>query len=447
MILTEAQMRTISRALKKEEHLLLEDVQSDGKKAAKAAIREYMANSAPYQVKMAIGSKLDEPLETAGLHDALNPPGETTAMYNNVLRNTHGENRVIDFLTVNIFDQLGCKGKSGPWKYVKGASRILLFELGFYTWGMGNMRGGDIIKFAKTLRYITLFPEFFLTDIQLDKNLNGMSYEQFSEIFAPKMREFRQIQETRTSELETIHTHGYTIVRVPDCYRDGSFRLTREGNRILDELTPYTDWCICNTNLRQFEYPQYAGGGGAVYIMIKDGFKDIQKPADLVDIKTDKRPLDDYGLSLICVIVGADGLPDNVTTRYNHEYGGENNKNFCTPYDIKRLTGVDYFSVFKPREEEELRAAHMLNEDETPSAMDQVDNKVNAGVMDAVTGGGMMEGADPETDEYTIGSEGGNNDYFHVNEGKKSMVITESQWKKLQLIIENEGTNLRSKKS
>ena len=89
----------------------------------------------------------------------------------------------------------------------------------------------------------------------------------------------------------------------------------------------------------------------------------------------------------------------------------------------------------------------MLNEDETPSAMDQVDNKVNAGVMDAVTGGGMMEGADPETDEYTIGSEGGNNDYFHVNEGKKSMVITESQWKKLQLIIENEGTNLRSKKS
>ena len=51
-----------------------------------------------------------------------------------------------------------------------------------------------------------------------------------------------------------------------------------------------------------------------------------------------------------------------------------------------------------------------------PSAMAQVHNRVNAGIMDAVTCGGMMEGAEPESDEYVIAAEGDNNDYFHVQD-------------------------------
>ena len=54
-----------------------------------------------------------------------------------------------------------------------------------------------------------------------------------------------------------------------------------------------------------------------------------------------------------------------------------------------------------------------------PSAMAQVHNRVNAGVMDGVCYGGMMEAAEPEDEEYVIGSEenapiGG--EYYHVNE-------------------------------
>lgn len=51
-----------------------------------------------------------------------------------------------------------------------------------------------------------------------------------------------------------------------------------------------------------------------------------------------------------------------------------------------------------------------------PSAMAQVHNRVNAGIMDAVTCGGMCEGAEPEDEEYKIGAEdeGGPSDYWHV---------------------------------
>ena len=51
-----------------------------------------------------------------------------------------------------------------------------------------------------------------------------------------------------------------------------------------------------------------------------------------------------------------------------------------------------------------------------PSAMTQVHNRVNAGVMDAVTCGGVCEAAEPEDEEYEIGmeEEGGPSNYAHV---------------------------------
>ena len=49
--------------------------------------------------------------------------------------------------------------------------------------------------------------------------------------------------------------------------------------------------------------------------------------------------------------------------------------------------------------------------------MTQVHNKVNAGIMDAVTCGGMCEAAEPEDEEYEIGmEEDGLEPYGHVNE-------------------------------
>lgn len=55
-----------------------------------------------------------------------------------------------------------------------------------------------------------------------------------------------------------------------------------------------------------------------------------------------------------------------------------------------------------------------------PTAQDQVKNKVNASIMDAVTCGGMYEGAEPESNEYNIGMEYNSNmNYGHVFENIK----------------------------
>jgi len=72
-----------------------------------------------------------------------------------------------------------------------------------------------------------------------------------------------------------------------------------------------------------------------------------------------------------------------------------------------------------------------------PSAMKQVHNKVNAGIMDAVAYGGMCEAADPEDEEYQIGMEdGGLEPYAHVKEGKKTMFVTEEQLRQMKILLE-----------
>lgn len=70
-------------------------------------------------------------------------------------------------------------------------------------------------------------------------------------------------------------------------------------------------------------------------------------------------------------------------------------------------------------EQQRLKIEEFIKENskKVPAAQDQVGNKVNAGIMDAVACRGMCEGAEPESTEYHIGMENDSNlEYGHVNE-------------------------------
>lgn len=378
--ITEEQKNNIRKFVISEDkwRALLSEENSSIKKKVKKIIRQFCC---PY-----VSDYLDTPLVDLPdwLSYQLNPGGNETAMFRAV-KNNPTENRFIDFLKVNLYDQMGTKYDKGPWEYLPGAARILCEDLGFYSFSPDEMRGGDIIKFAKTVKLIHNHPDFFLDGEQLDSNLNGMNYEQFMDKFAERLRVYRQNIESECGNIAAPNFSEYRIVRVRDSVSsNGQVLPTDTGRQLLNDLDGYTDWCICGT-MQDFEYPQYTAGGGAVYIMMKPNFRSIEKAPG------QNCPLDDYGLSLICVIVGPDGLPDNITTRWNHEYGGENPEGMSTASELQKITGVDYFRTFKPRSERDLVAMHINESEDKPSAMDQVHNKVNAGIMDAVTGCGMME--------------------------------------------------------
>lgn len=86
-----------------------------------------------------------------------------------------------------------------------------------------------------------------------------------------------------------------------------------------------------------------------------------------------------------------------------------------------------------------------LNESKNPTAQDQVHGKVNAGIMDAVTCGGMMEGAEPEADEYTIGSEK-DGEYKHVcesDDNSNSDSTLKKYMKKIADYMYDNGLNVK----
>ena len=335
-----------------------------------------------------------------------NQAGET-GTFQKVVNNEHGFNRLIDYFRLNLYEQFGMTRDNGPARFRIGIARIACDDLGYYSFG-ASIQGGKIIKFGKLMKLFAYKPEMMFPNGDIpNKDLNGMSYDDLMERYGDKLDAYVRAQKNDlesdiNSNLNGRHDpvtdNSPRQMGVPsEVYRCGDYKIYHIKDSIqnyvpapdysdkifLDRLGQYADWCICG-DMGAYEYAQYMGNGGTLYIMLKDGFKNVPKE------QGENCPLDEYGLSMIAVIVGTDGLPDNVTTRWNHDFGGENHSNMWEALQLQKITGVKYSAIFKPRSQEQLRQMY-LSESKTPSALDQVNNKVNAGIMDAVTCGGMME--------------------------------------------------------
>ena len=76
---------------------------------------------------------------------------ELTGLYKKFLEKT-GENKVIDYLRLNLFSDLGIRRGTGPSEYLAGAARIMCLELGYYSFDRDLMKGGKIVKLSKILK-------------------------------------------------------------------------------------------------------------------------------------------------------------------------------------------------------------------------------------------------------------------------------------------------------
>lgn len=320
------------------------------------------------------------------MQQMLNPEG---ALFKSVSNNQNGANKFIDYLRINLYQQFGIGRNSNLTQFIPGISRIACDDCNFYSFSLA-IDGGKIIELNRVLKLIDRKPDYMLDGLSLDSDFNGFSYKEFMSLFKNKLEEYINITKNalNSDEYKVTKTSNYTIIPIKDSVVSRDYmkvlRPTPEGRRVLNQFGRYTDWCVCNNAFADEEYSQYLSNGGKMYICAKEGFEEIKRPT------TTNTPLDEYGLSLLCVIIGQDGLPTNVTTRYNHDFGGENHSKMWEATHLQRLLNVNFFDVFKPRNKEELEKLH-LAENKVPAAQDQVKKRVNAGIMDAICGG-MSEG-------------------------------------------------------
>ena len=214
----------------------------------------------------------------------------------------------------------------GPVRYLPGIARIACSELNMFN---EKSEDSELSDFKKDVLFLYNNPEMLTKEY--DKNLNGVSYEDFSDEISPVRKSFNA--EKRKSVPHTGKNERYKIVPITSAEQAA-------------EYSPYTDWCVTQ---KKSHYDDYTRGGRRFYFCIENGF-------DLLDDTPGKNcPLDEYGLSMISVLIDSDGEPDYITTRWNHRYDGENNVNFRTAEQFTEVTGIPFYETFKPYTVKELR--------------------------------------------------------------------------------------------
>lgn len=288
--------------------------------------------------------------------------GASERLFNAVANNQNGSNKLVDFLRINLYNDFFIKRNCKIAKYLKGISRIVCNDCGYYSFSTTDMKGGWITTFRKILMILeyTFTPEE-LDGLGLDADFNGMDYQRFVEFFREAVDNHKNRIENELNSAQINGQCDYDIIRVPDKlipFGVGHVaKPTEQGRNFLNALSNYTTWCICEPRNGDWEYEEYTQCGGAFYICLKKGFREIEKPS--AENGVEPNALDEYGLSMIAVLVGSDGYPENITTRWNHDYEGENNKMLYTAPQLQQVLNVNYRKIFKPRSPEELHQMHL----------------------------------------------------------------------------------------
>ena len=166
---------------------------------------------------------------------------------------------------------------------------------------------------------------------EYDENLNGKSLEELSEMFRDIAKQYSDSDRQRSANQQFSGGSKYTIIPIE------SYEEAKKYSR-------YTSWCVTQDKT---SFDNYTAQGQKFYFCLMNGFKSVLE-------NDDGAPLNEYGLSMISVLVDCHGDLERVTTRYNHDYNGENNPGLESPEQLEKVLNVPFYQTFKPYTEEEL---------------------------------------------------------------------------------------------
>lgn len=229
------------------------------------------------------------------------------------------EMRVKDYLRLQLLSRFGIAHGEGPSEFTKGIVRIALYDLNMFS-HQEDKEG--INNFSLIIKYL-----HDNNTQEFDENLNGLSYNDLFE----KYNEIANTpdEENNDGNIQSYDT-DYTIVPI------NSYAEAHQYNKY---CYPNDQWCV---TYGAHHYDSYIRGNKRFYFCFKNGFENLKPEMG------PNCPLDEYGLSMISILVDSRGEPDTVTTRWNHSNRGENNPNFRTVEQIESVLGVPFYKTFKP---------------------------------------------------------------------------------------------------
>lgn len=209
----------------------------------------------------------------------------------------------------------------------------------------GELRDGhSISSFDKALSYIHKGNHAQ----EYDFDLNGLSLTELNNKYSDLIKQDLNSDIERSNNVVFSGTSDYKIIPIRS-YEEAS------------EYGKYTSWCVTHG---EDAYDSYTKGGKRFYFCLKNGFENLPETAG------ENAPLDEYGLSMISVLVDMDGSLDRLTTRWNHNYDGENNPGLSTPEQLEKVLNLPFYKTFKAYTRDELHAMGIIPLDEVQELLD-----------------------------------------------------------------------------
>ena len=250
------------------------------------------------------------------------------------------------YLRLDFLQNFDIRRDKGPVKYIIGLSRIGIGELGYF---QRTANQSDLSLLKQLVLFAYNNEE---VNKELDSNLNNMTFDELKAMLNDRRKKYNEANKSKLSS-KNVSSKDYRVVPI----------LSEEQAK---QYGKYTSWCITHGS-----YSSYAKNGSRFYFCLKNGFENVKKETG------DGCPLDDYGLSMVSVLVDMDGEPTIITTRWNHEHDGENNERLHTAEQVQEILGVNFYKTFKPYTKEELKELGIVSFDEAKERLESGEDPFN----------------------------------------------------------------------
>lgn len=280
---------------------LLEDAAGSAQKKARNVIRAILSKRWP-----AMASRLDDIVVGEDRQPILTAGGNTQTY--------------IQAFEHRVRSEFFGRDSGANIKFEPGAARIAFNDLNLET-HKENSRG--IATLAKIIKMIS---EAHADEYNLD--LNGLSYDELETRFGASVDELDEAEKTELANA-VYEKSDYVIEEIPN---------HEAAKKYYQYTYPNSRWCI---TYMPNQWDGYTHNGiNKVYFAHKPGFENMEP------VQGERCPLDEYGLSLISIIVDPWSNLRSVTTRWNHANGGGDKA--MNAKQLSYLLGGDVFTLCPP---------------------------------------------------------------------------------------------------
>ena len=203
-------------------------------------------------------------------------------------------------------------------------------KIGKFTLGVTRMYCNGELRDARIISDLNATLKLLSAHLnEYDRNLNGLSAQELIQRFAQTRQSNLEAEKDELNAMEFGTNSNYNIVPI------NSFE---EAQQYYQYTNPNSRWCL--THMKNMFDSYTCNGINQIYFCLQNGFENIPPKVG------EGAPLDEYGLSMLSIIVNERGELAYCTTRWNHANGGSDSA--MSAKEVSQVVGANFYAVFKP---------------------------------------------------------------------------------------------------